>query len=238
MINFTRIADDCLSLLLRRDFAIKIDVRRKVFDKAELIVQRDFQRGRSFCRGVNIPKDFLSWTVSSDVIDSSPILCRIDHGSKIIYLLERKITEENRSLFQKLIFQICFIFSQEGNHFLFCLHIFRGLNDKGKSLLVDIFSGNSFHTTSPHLKQKLDPKKKTFFLQVNLVCKSKRRNFMFIVYTLLGLSLVFFVVHLALDKQKRTKGRVIELFLLYQLVFNVGIMSFLAFYGHTGLSDY
>jgi hypothetical protein len=61
---------------------------------------------------------------------------------------------------------------------------------------------------------------------------------MIIVYTLLALSLILFLVHLWKDKQKRTKGRVIELFLLYQLIFNVGIMSFLAFYGHTGLSDY
>lgn len=60
---------------------------------------------------------------------------------------------------------------------------------------------------------------------------------MFIVYTLLALSIVCFFIHLYFDKHKRTKGRVVELFLLYQLIFNVGIMSFLAFFGHTSLSD-
>ena len=44
-------------------------------------------------------------------------------------------------------------------------------------------------------------------------------------------------VHLYLDKQPRTKGRVAEIFLLWLLVITVGIQGVFAFIGHTVFAD-
>jgi hypothetical protein len=52
-------------------------------------------------------------------------------------------------------------------------------------------------------------------------------------------SLVGFFIHLySLMPQERTTPKVIELLLLYQLVFNVGITSFFAFFGFTFMPEY
>jgi len=52
------------------------------------------------------------------------------------------------------------------------------------------------------------------------------------------LSLIAFFIHLYCDKQPRTKERVLELFLLYQIVFSLGLTSFMAFYGLTFMKEY
>ena len=58
------------------------------------------------------------------------------------------------------------------------------------------------------------------------------------------LSLIFLVVglvvgavHVYLDKQPRTKGRVAQIFLLWLLVITVGIQGIFAFIGHTVYAD-
>lgn len=52
-------------------------------------------------------------------------------------------------------------------------------------------------------------------------------------------SVIGFLIHLfTLDKAERTRARVIELLLLYQLVFNVGITSFFAFIGFSLMPEY
>jgi hypothetical protein len=53
----------------------------------------------------------------------------------------------------------------------------------------------------------------------------------------LVLGLVVGAVHLYLDKQPRTKGRVAEIFLLWFLVIGVGITSVVAFIAHTAFAD-
>ena len=53
----------------------------------------------------------------------------------------------------------------------------------------------------------------------------------------LVLGLVVGTVHLYLDKQPRTKGRVAEIFLLWLLVIAVGILGILAFISHTVFAD-
>jgi len=53
----------------------------------------------------------------------------------------------------------------------------------------------------------------------------------------LAASLTGFALHLTLGKQPRTKGRVVELLLLYLLVINIGIGGILAWYGHTFIAD-
>ena len=53
----------------------------------------------------------------------------------------------------------------------------------------------------------------------------------------LVLGLVVGAVHLYLDKQPRTKGRVAEIFLLWLLVITVGIQGVFAFIGHTVFAD-
>ena len=53
----------------------------------------------------------------------------------------------------------------------------------------------------------------------------------------LVLGLVVGAVHLYLDKQPRTKGRVAEIFLLWLLVITVGIQGIFAFIGHTVFAD-
>jgi hypothetical protein len=50
--------------------------------------------------------------------------------------------------------------------------------------------------------------------------------------------IIGFFIHLFLDKQPRTKERVIELFLLYQIVFSLGLTSFMAFIGLTFMKEY
>ena len=51
------------------------------------------------------------------------------------------------------------------------------------------------------------------------------------------LGLVVGAVHLYLDKQPRTKGRVAEIFLLWLLVIPVGIGDVFNFIGHTAFAD-
>jgi hypothetical protein len=53
----------------------------------------------------------------------------------------------------------------------------------------------------------------------------------------LVLGLVVGAVHVFLDRQPRTKGRVAEIFLLWLLVIAVGILSILAFISHTVYAD-
>jgi len=53
----------------------------------------------------------------------------------------------------------------------------------------------------------------------------------------LVLSLVVGAVHVYLDNQPRTKGRVVEIFLLWLLVITVGIQGIFAFIGHTVFAD-
>lgn len=54
---------------------------------------------------------------------------------------------------------------------------------------------------------------------------------MAIFLTILAFSIIGFFIHLSISKLPRTKTRIIELLLLYQLVFSVGLSSFLAFIG-------
>jgi hypothetical protein len=51
------------------------------------------------------------------------------------------------------------------------------------------------------------------------------------------LGLVIGAVHVYLDKQPRTKERVVEIFLLWLLVITVGLASVSAFIGHTVFAD-
>ena len=61
---------------------------------------------------------------------------------------------------------------------------------------------------------------------------------MIIFLIIYALGLIGFFIHLSLiRKEERTTGRVIELFLLYQLVFSVGITSFLSFFALTFMQD-
>jgi hypothetical protein len=53
----------------------------------------------------------------------------------------------------------------------------------------------------------------------------------------LVLGLVVGAVHLYLDKQPRTKGRVAEIFLLWLLVISVGLASISGFIAHTVFAD-
>jgi hypothetical protein len=53
----------------------------------------------------------------------------------------------------------------------------------------------------------------------------------------LVLGLVVGAVHLYLDRQPRTKGRVAQIFLLWFLVITVGIQGIFAFIGHTVFAD-
>lgn len=58
----------------------------------------------------------------------------------------------------------------------------------------------------------------------------------FVIIYLLGA--LGFILHVfRLPKDERTKARIVELFLLYQLVFAVGLTSFLSFFGLTFLDD-
>ncbi len=59
----------------------------------------------------------------------------------------------------------------------------------------------------------------------------------FLSILLLGL-IGFFLIHLFASNEPRTPLRVTELFLLYQLIFSVGLTSLLAFYGLTFMTDF
>jgi hypothetical protein len=56
-----------------------------------------------------------------------------------------------------------------------------------------------------------------------------------LVFLILGL--VVGAVHVYLDKQPRTRGRVAEIFLLWFLVIIVGVTGVFAFIGHTAFAD-
>jgi hypothetical protein len=53
----------------------------------------------------------------------------------------------------------------------------------------------------------------------------------------LFLGLIVGAVHVYLDNQPRTKGRLVEIFLLWLLVITVGIQGIFAFIGHTVFAD-
>lgn len=61
---------------------------------------------------------------------------------------------------------------------------------------------------------------------------------MIVFLGILVLGLVGFFIHLFVSKEPRTPLRIAELFLLYQLVFSVGLTSLLAFYGLTFMTDF
>lgn len=61
---------------------------------------------------------------------------------------------------------------------------------------------------------------------------------MIVYISILILGLLGFFIHLFASKEPKTPLRVVELFLLYQLVFNVGLTSVLAFYGLTFMTDF
>lgn len=61
---------------------------------------------------------------------------------------------------------------------------------------------------------------------------------MFIYVSILILGIAAFFIHLFASKEPRTSLRIAELFLLYQLVFSVGLTSILAFYGLTFMTDF
>lgn len=60
---------------------------------------------------------------------------------------------------------------------------------------------------------------------------------MAVFLTVLSLSLIGFLIHLCLSKEPKTPARIVELLLLYQLIFSVGISSFLAFIGLGFMSE-
>lgn len=60
------------------------------------------------------------------------------------------------------------------------------------------------------------------------------RRLLSLVFLVLGL--VVGAIHLYLDKQPRTKGRVAEIFLLWMLVITVGVLSVFFFISHTLLA--
>ncbi len=54
------------------------------------------------------------------------------------------------------------------------------------------------------------------------------------VFSVLG-----FIIHYSfIDSKERTRFRLVELFLLYQIIFSLGMTSFMAFFGLTFLSEY
>jgi hypothetical protein len=64
--------------------------------------------------------------------------------------------------------------------------------------------------------------------------KEGRARLLSLVFLVLGL--VVGAIHLYLDKQPRTKGRVAEIFLLWMLVVTVGVLSVFFFISHTLLA--
>lgn len=61
---------------------------------------------------------------------------------------------------------------------------------------------------------------------------------MIIYIAILIAGIVGFFIHLMVSKKPKTPLRIVELFLLYQLVFSVGFSSLLAFFGLTFLSEF
>ena len=61
---------------------------------------------------------------------------------------------------------------------------------------------------------------------------------MFIYLTILALGVIGFFIHLFVSKEPKTPLRIVELFLVYQLVFSLGLSSFLAFFGLTFMTDF
>jgi hypothetical protein len=59
-----------------------------------------------------------------------------------------------------------------------------------------------------------------------------------IFVAILALSLIGFFIHLFVSKKAKTPLRIVELLLLYQLVFSVGLISILAFLGLTFIPEY
>jgi len=52
-------------------------------------------------------------------------------------------------------------------------------------------------------------------------------------------SILGFLIHLnRTPSRERTKGKIVELLLLYQIIFSIGITSLLAFFGLTFMADY
>lgn len=60
---------------------------------------------------------------------------------------------------------------------------------------------------------------------------------MAVFLTVVFMSLVAFFIHLSVTKQPKTFAKVVELFLLYQLVFNVGLTSLLGFIGQAFMPE-
>lgn len=54
---------------------------------------------------------------------------------------------------------------------------------------------------------------------------------MILMLVIFALSFIAFFIHLFVSKEPKSTSRMVELLLLYQLVFNLGVMSFLAFIG-------
>lgn len=61
---------------------------------------------------------------------------------------------------------------------------------------------------------------------------------MIIYIAILALGLIGFFIHLFASKEPRTQLRIVRLFLLYQLVFSVGLTSFLSFIGLMFMTDF
>lgn len=61
---------------------------------------------------------------------------------------------------------------------------------------------------------------------------------MFIYIIILALGVIGFFIHLFVSKQPKTPLRVVRLFLLYQLVFSVGLTSMLSFIGLMFMTDF
>ena len=61
---------------------------------------------------------------------------------------------------------------------------------------------------------------------------------MFIYIMILAFGVIGFVLHLFISKEPKTPYYVMRLFLLYQLVFSVGLSSLLAFIGLMFMSDF
>lgn len=61
---------------------------------------------------------------------------------------------------------------------------------------------------------------------------------MIIYITILALGIIGFFIHLFVSKEPKTALRVVRLFLLYQLVFSVGLTSLLSFIGLMFMTDF
>lgn len=61
---------------------------------------------------------------------------------------------------------------------------------------------------------------------------------MFIYIMILAFGIIGFFIHLFVSKEPRTSLRIVRLFLLYQLIFSVGLSSLLAFIGLMFMSEF